>query len=335
MTAAIETHGLTKTFPGNVAALRGLDMTVPAGAVYGLIGRNGAGKTTALRIAMGLLQPSSGTAHVLGVRMDRARATQRARTVYVPQASQFPPGMTLAQLCRYYSYFFPTWDTAAAQRIAHRFELPTDRPVSHLSGGEQRKAHIVLAFAARTQVLILDEPAAGLDPAARRQFIDEIIQLVSDDETDAASVASEARRSVSPCARISRTVLLSTHIIADLERLADHVGVMHKGQMLREARLEDLQSRVRRVQIIFADAGPPPGFHIPGVLRQQQEGPVLTALVELQDESALDALRHDESLRVTEFPVPLEDLLIDLTGPTDSQDSDIPDRVPSSKEAIS
>lgn len=295
-TDALGTRNLHKVFGRDVQALRGLNMNVPTGAVYGLVGRNGAGKTTALRCLMGVLIPTSGSTEVLGCDMRHASYAHRTRVAYVSQSPKLHPGMTIEQLGNYLRTFYPNWDTNLARDLASRFELVYhDRPVSQMSGGEQRKAAMVLAFAARTEVLILDEPAAGLDPIARTQFLDAIVQALSEND--------------------GRTVVLSSHILSDLERVADHIGFVRAGEMLWQAPLAHLQEQMRTVQVIFPNGEPPSGFTIPGAIKQRREGPVITALVKLDDPSLLDALRAQSDLRVTEFPVPLEELFVELLGP--------------------
>ena len=292
---AIETNDLRKSFKRNVEALRGLNMRVPAGAVYGLVGRNGAGKTTAIRCLMGLLRPTSGNALVLGCDMMRASWEHRSRVAYVSQQQQLYPGMTLEQLGNYVADFYPNWDRGFARDLAHRFELTYyDREIGQMSGGEQRKAAMVLAFAARSEVLILDEPAAGLDPIARSQFLDAIVQILSEGD--------------------ARTVLLSSHILSDLERVADTIGIMRPGEMLWEASLQTMQERARTVQVIFPGEVPKE-FTVPGAVKQRCEGAVVTALVMMNDPGPLDALRREAGLRVSEFPVPLEELFVELLGP--------------------
>jgi len=292
---AIEARDLSKTFGGGVVAVNGLDLAVPAGTVYGLIGRNGAGKTTLLRLLMGLLRPNRGTARLLGMNLWTASHRQRARVAYVPQAQQLHAWMTVEELCRYVGYFYPRWDEPCARRLAGRFGLPWRTQVGLLSGGEQRKVSVLLAFAARPEVLLLDEPAAGLDPIARRELIDEVIGILASGE--------------------GVTVLLSTHIITDLERIAEIVGIMDRGRIVRQAALADLQSRTKRVQVIFDAAGPPAGFVIPGAVRSRTEGAVVTAVVQVSSDTQLDALRQTQGVRVNEFPLGLEEIFIELFGP--------------------
>jgi ABC-2 type transport system ATP-binding protein len=163
-----------------------------------------------------------------------------------------------------------------------------------LSGGQQRQAAILAALAARPEVLLLDEPAAGLDPVARRALLREIVEAVVRDP--------------------GCTVLFSTHLITDLERVADHIGIMDRGRLTLSTRLDDLLQSTRRVQVVFDQPSPPVGFLVPGALRTQIRGPVLTALVRYDGESQLAALREQRGVRVNVFPVGLEEIFINLYG---------------------
>ena len=298
---AIEASQLSKTFPGGEVAVSGFDLKVPAGTVYGLIGRNGAGKTTAIRILLGLLRPNTGRARVLGADMWEAPWQDRARVAYVPQLQQLHAWMTPGELCYYLSHFYERWDADYARRLARRFDLAWDRQVGLMSGGEQRKVSVLLALAARPEVLILDEPAAGLDPVARRELIDELIDILSRD---------------GGC-----TVLLSTHIISDLERIAEKIGIMDRGRITADERLDELQRTCRRVQVIFDGGAPPEGFAVPGAVRSRADGPVVTAVVRLLSETQLDAVRAIPGARVNVFPLGLEDIFIELLGPRAAADT--------------
>jgi len=293
--AAIEARDLTKTFKGGVVAVNGLDLTAPRGVVYGLIGRNGAGKTTTLRMLMGLLRANRGTARVLGADLWTADRAARARVAYVGQEQTIYGWLTCEELCHLGGRFYERWDTARARRLAERFDVPTDRPVGALSGGQRRKVAILLALASRAEVLILDEPAGGLDPIARRQLVDEIIDLAA--------------------AGDGTTVLFSTHIITDLERVAEMVAIMDRGRIMAETRLDEMQSTTRRVQVIFAGDGPPAGFAVPGAVRTQTAGPVVTAIVRITSDAQLDEVRAIPGARVNVFDLGLEEAFIELLGP--------------------
>ena len=293
MNVAIEAQDLTKNFSGLLAVSR-LDLQVPAGSVLGLIGRNGAGKTTLIRLLMGLLRADGGIARILGEDLWRADFRARSRVAYVPQAQQLHAWMTLEELCHYAGLLYARWDAPYARRLAGRFGLAWGQQIGLMSGGLQRKAAVVLAFAARPEALLLDEPAAGLDPIARRELISEIVDTVADGA--------------------GTTILLSTHIISDLERIADTVAFMDRGRIVRQGSLEQLQGRLRRVQVIFA--GPmPEGFVVPGAAGARVEGAVVTAIVDVASDTQLDAVRRMPGVRVTEFPLGLEDIFIELMGP--------------------
>jgi ABC-2 type transport system ATP-binding protein len=291
---AVEARGLTKRFRGGVVAVDGLELEIERGVVYGLIGRNGAGKTTTLRLLMGLLRANAGTARVLGLDMWEAPAADRARVAYVSQDQQVPDWMTVSQLCRYAGYLYPAWNQAYAEHLIAHFGLERDRPVGRMSGGESRKAAILVALAARPEVLLLDEPAANFDPIARREFVSELASVLSED---------------GGC-----TILFSTHIISDIERIAEHVGIMDRGKLVTSARLEELQSTTKRVQVVFDAPAPPAGFTIPGAVRSEVSGPVASAVVRLAREDALDEVRRIPGARVTIFPIGLEDIFIELFG---------------------
>ena len=297
---AIEAEGLRKVFAKDVVAVDGLDLQVPRGAVYGLIGRNAVGKTTTIRLLMGLLRPTAGTARVLGADMWTAQPVKRARVAYVAQIQQLHDWMSLQELCHYLSHFYERWDQGYARDLAGRFDIPWDRQVGLLSGGQQRKVSIVLAFAARPEVLLLDEPAAGLDPIARRELVEELVDLLSRD--------------------VDCTVLFSTHIISDLERIAEYVGIMDNGRMVASQRLDELQSQTKRVQVVFDGTAPPPDFSIPGALRSEASGPVVTAVVRLASEAQLDPVRRLPGVRVNVFPLGLEDIFFELFGPKARQE---------------
>jgi ABC-2 type transport system ATP-binding protein len=287
---AIDASLLSKEFPGGIRAVDRFDLRVRQGCIYGLIGPNGAGKTTAIRLLMGLLRPQSGTALILGQDLWSAPRSLRSRVAYISQTQQVHSWMTLEELCRYASRLYGRWDGAYAQSLARRWELPMRRRMGSMSAGEQRKAALLLAFAARAEVLLLDEPAAGLDPITRRALVDEIIEMVTRGEE---------------C-----TVLFSTHLLEDLERLVDSIGIMNQGRLAVSAPLDELHSTVKRVQVIFQSELVPPGFSIPGALWTESSGPVATAVTRLVNEAQLDSIRHWPGARVQVFPLSLEEILL-------------------------
>jgi ABC-2 type transport system ATP-binding protein len=295
MSAAIQLRNLTKTFPGGTIGVAGLNLEITAGTVYGLMGRNGAGKTTTIRLLMGLLRPDEGEALVLGRSMWNAPRSHRARISYVSQSEQMPGWMCFRDLARYVGNFYDNWNKKFVEDLAIRWGVSSLRPLATLSGGEQRKAAIILALAPEPDVLILDEPAAGLDPVSRRELVSEVISVLSR-QTDA-------------------TILFSTHIITDLERVAERVGVIERGHLVLNRPLDDLQGCYRRVQVIFPGETAPPRFTIPGARRCVFAGPVVTGVTEYFDAEHIDALKRWPGVRVQTFPISLEEIFLEMCRP--------------------
>ena len=293
MTPAIQLRNLTKTFTGGTVGVSGLNLEIQPGTVYGLMGRNGAGKTTTIRLLMGLLQPNQGEARVLGEDLRRARRELRSRVAYVSQSEQMPGWMTLRDLSRYLSHFYEHWNRGFADDLAIRWGISSLQPMGHLSGGEQRKAAIILALATEPEVLILDEPAAGLDPLSRRDLINEVVGVLN--------------------RHTAATILFSTHIISDLERVAEWIGVLEHGRLVMNRPLDDLHGCFRRVQVIFPGDTPPPQFTIPGATRCVVSGPVVTGVTEFFDAEHIESLKRWPGVRVQTFPLSLEEIFIEIS----------------------
>jgi ABC-2 type transport system ATP-binding protein len=210
-----------------MVALDGVDLTVREGEIYGFLGRNGAGKTTTIRALIGILAPDAGELELLGRSVRRVDVKTKQRIGYVSQEPHCYPWMTGRALGQFVSGFYPTWDHAEFSRLLNALDLPPDRRFSQLSGGMQMKLALALALAHRPALLILDEPTAGLDPVARREFLD--------------LIASQARNH-------GRTTFFSTHLIDEVERVADRVGIIDRGRMRYEGGVADLRAEVRRVR---------------------------------------------------------------------------------------
>ena len=217
-------QGLTVSF-GAQRVLDGLDWSLPAGRVVGLLGRNGAGKTTLIETLLGLREPAAGTALLFGQPSQALPDGVRARIGYVPQRSDLFEWMTADQLLAYFRSFYPRWNTAKVDGLMSRWDIARDKPIRKLSGGQQQRLSIVRALAHDPELLVLDEPVASLDPAARRDFLGELVDQVIDRHT---------------------SIVFSTHILSDLERVAVDVAFLSGGRIALHAPLDELlESSVR------------------------------------------------------------------------------------------
>ncbi|HEV7869473.1 MAG TPA: ABC transporter ATP-binding protein [Chthoniobacteraceae bacterium] len=225
--AVLSVRGLRRHF-GRVPAVDGINLDVHEGEIYGFLGVNGAGKTTTIRLLLGIIAAEAGTISLLGETTRRTSVAQKRRIGYVSQEQHFYPWMTCAALGRFVGAFYPTWDASEFARLLGVLEVPVDRRVSQLSGGMRAKLALALALAPHPAVLILDEPTAGLDPLARREFMQLIV--------------AQARQH-------RRTTFFSSHLIDEVERCADRVGIIHQGSMRFEGSLEELRATVRRVRV--------------------------------------------------------------------------------------
>lgn len=237
--AVLAVRGLCRHF-GDVPAVDAVDLNVHEGEIYGFLGVNGAGKTTTIRLLLGIIAAEAGTISLLGETTRRTSVAQKRRIGYVSQEQHFYPWMTCRALGRFVGAFYPTWDKEEFSRLLAVLDVPETRRVSQLSGGMRAKLALALALAPRPAVLILDEPTAGLDPLARREFMQLIV--------------AQARQH-------RRTTFFSSHLIDEVERCADRVGIIHKGRMRFEGPLRELRDTVRRVRLpASAEFVAPSGF---------------------------------------------------------------------------
>ena len=248
---AVATHGLTKRY-GRKLALEQVELRVPDGAVYVVVGINGAGKSTLFKLLMNLERPDAGTAEVFGLDTGFAGPEVRAQVGYLPERQDAPyRSMTCARLLRHAAAFYPEWDHAYADHLAHTLGVRPDQRVGGLSKGETRRLQLVLALAHRPSLLLLDEPTDGLDPVARRRALALLAEHLADTPT---------------------TVLISTHHIQELESLADHVGVLRHGRLLVQMPREELLRTVRSYQIEVPDGWQPPRDLQATALRRSSTG---------------------------------------------------------------
>ena len=226
MTDTIQIRGLSYQVQG--FALGDLNLAVPTGAVYGFLGPNGAGKTTTVRLLLGMLRPTGGSIRIFGEEVPTDIVSILSRVGYVPERPHLYPNLTVADAVSLHAAFHHRFDHRAANELASRFGLPMNRALSRLSKGEVGKAMILLALAQRPDLLVLDEPTDGLDPVVRREALHAILDYVT--ETGA-------------------TVLISSHLVHELERFCDWIGVLDQGTIVAQLPMQEFKSGLKRLRV--------------------------------------------------------------------------------------
>jgi ABC-2 type transport system ATP-binding protein len=251
----IEMRGVTKSF-GRKPVLRGVDMVVPPGQTFAFLGRNGQGKTTTIRTLLGLLRPDAGHVRVLGLDPAVDPLEIRRRVGYVAEDQVMFGWMRVGQLLSFVAPFYPTWDAARAKELVDRYELPLRTRVKHLSKGQGVRVALMLALAHRPELVILDDPTLGLDPIMRKEFLRDLVTHLQGE-------------------RVS--VFFSSHLLYEIEPVADSVVILDKGRVLRQAATDDLRASVKRL-VAPAEAEAIVRA-LPGLLDVTRAGREVTAVV--------------------------------------------------------
>ena len=287
----IETDQLSKSF-GQHAALRGLDLRVPAGSIFGFLGRNGAGKTTTIKTLMGLLRADSGSARVFGCRVSHADGSTgiRRRIGFVTEDKELYPYMTVEQMIRFTRPFFPKWRRDLEERYLDMFELPPARKISELSKGTRSKLMLLLAICRGAELLILDEPTDGLDPAATEDVLRELVAIAAESEV---------------------TMFFSSHQLSEVELIADWIGIIDRGKMVASGCLDDMKARYKRIEVVFPDSAATPVRWAEGAESVKQEGRVVSILASRNAEEIVEQAHAIPGTTVEAFPVTLKDIFLE------------------------
>jgi ABC-2 type transport system ATP-binding protein len=227
MEYAITTEQLTKRF-GRQTAVNNLTLNIPTGCIFAFLGPNGAGKTTTIKTFMNIMPPNEGTSTVFGVDSRRLGPAEFAQIGYVSENQELPLWMKTGCFLNYCKSFYPTWDDRFCQQLLTQFDIPLDKKLKTLSRGMRMKAALVSSLAYRPKLLVLDEPFSGLDPLVREEFVSGILEIA---ETK------------------NWTIFISSHDVDEVERLADWVGIIDKGSIMVNEKIENLQRRFRRVEV--------------------------------------------------------------------------------------
>jgi len=277
---------------GETEALRGLTLHVPAGSIFGFLGRNGAGKTTAIKILLGMARPTSGSARVFGLPADSSQAGVdiRRRVGFVSEDKDLFDTMKVEEIVRFTAAFYPRWNTDAETRYLRAFDLPLDRKVRALSRGTRTKLAVLLALCRGAELLVLDEPSSCLDPAVTEDVLQALVRHVADGGV---------------------TVFFSSHQIAEVEQIADRVAIIDRGSVVVSGALDDLHEQYRRVQLIFDGDAPAASFRTPGVVRVRRQGRVLTVLSSSGADRLVEEARALNPTSIDVGPVALKEIFLE------------------------
>jgi len=290
-----EFHDVHRAYGRGKEVLAGVDFSLEEGQIVALLGKNGAGKTTLLRIAMGMLETQRGTVRIFGLDPRKDAVEVKRRVGYVSEDQILPGFLRVSEVLELHRSLFPTWDDELARRLAERFDLPARPRVKTLSKGQARQVALLCAVAHRPELLVLDEPAGGLDPAARREFLETSIQLLNETGT---------------------TILFSSHYMSDVERMADRVVMIHDGKVLIDNELDALResyslallnggAHVDREKLLALD----------GCFAVRERAGALHAIFQLDPEESEAVLERElGAVDVRATRIALEEMFIELLG---------------------
>jgi ABC-2 type transport system ATP-binding protein len=227
--AVVTVTNLSRRF-GSKTALDNLSLYVPSGSVFGLVGENGAGKTTLIKHLLGLLRAETGSVRVFGLDPVAEPVAVLGEIGYLSEQPDLPGWMRVDELMRYTQAFYPKWDSAYAERLREQFGLDPAQRLSTLSKGQKAKAGLLVAQAYRPKLLLLDEPSSGLDPMVRHDILEAVIRTVAEE---------------------GRTVLFSSHLLEEIERVSDQIAMVHQGRMVMSGPLDEIKARHRRIVLHF------------------------------------------------------------------------------------
>jgi ABC-2 type transport system ATP-binding protein len=288
----VEVQNLVKYFDGR-CVLDGINLKVPRGCIYGLLGRNASGKTTIIRILLGHERPTRGRTFLLGTDSTNLSAKIHGRIGYVAEGHNLIQNYRVGRLVKLCKSLSLQWNDKFFNHLMETFRLPMDRRVKDLSMGMRAQLNLSLAMAVDPELLILDDPTLGLDTVARRQFLELAIDVIQ---------------------KQGRTILFCSHILSDVERIADRIGIFAAGKLVVDCPLEELKTRVRKLRVIFAETIPQ-NFYLPEMVNLQSQGREMIITVVNWNRQKQAILETYKPSSCTELPMSLEDIFIECTKP--------------------
>jgi ABC-2 type transport system ATP-binding protein len=293
----IETNDVWKQYD-DAEALRGLTLQVPAGSICGFLGKNGSGKTTTIKLLLGMARATKGDVRVFGQSPsgDEASAAIRRRIGFVSEDKDLYDYLTVGEMIAFTRPFFPGWRDELEQKYVRAFDLPPNRDIKDLSRGMRTKLALLLALCHGAELLILDEPTSALDPAAADEILKILVTHVSAAET---------------------TVFFSSHHLAEVEQVADHVAIIDRGKTVVAGPLDDLRHRYQRIQMVFDGEAPPIFLRSPGVQRVETRGRMVTILSAAGSSALLVDVRGLRPAAIDVLPVTLKEIFLDTVRTED------------------
>ena len=277
---------LSKWF-GKTQALDGINLDIQSGSIIGLLGANGCGKSTLLRHIIGLYLPDKGECQTFDCAAEKLGPNQLARIGYVHQEGELLDWMTVKQLIRYVSVYYPNWNSDLEEKYIEDFDLPLKKRVGTLSPGKRQQLAILLAIGHEPEFLILDEPASALDPLARSRFLDLLLQFIQDP---------------------NRTILISSHILGDVEKIIDHVVIMNQGRILRDCPFDELREQYCQVKLTALEQELPDPLPFDHVIELQRTNGQALLTLQNQSHDAINQIVQNLNCDCDIQPLPLEDL---------------------------
>jgi ABC-2 type transport system ATP-binding protein len=283
----IELRNINKAFE-KLNAVKDVNMTIQKGSIFGLIGSNGAGKTTIIKLLAGIYKQDSGDVFVEGNAVYENEQLKE-KIFYISDQPYFFPQHTIKQMARFYKSMYPSWNQSRFNKLAEVFEMDTNKKIQTFSKGIQRQAAFWLALSTMPEILILDEPMDGLDPVARKKVKNLLIQDVADREM---------------------TILISSHNLREIEDVCDHIGILHNGTLLVQKELDDLKSDVHKVQLAYKGEAP---AHIQENLRMlhcEKRGSVMLCIIKGKEEKIEAEIMKTQPVIFDILPLTLEEIFI-------------------------
>ena len=292
---AIETDKLTRYY-NDRCAVNQVTFRVPEGCVYGLLGPNGSGKTTTIKMLLGLLKPTRGTARLFGCESHRLPPALRDRIGYVAEGHELYRSASIRDLADFQRAFFSKWNGRSFKQMLDHFRLLPKQRIRHLSNGQRAQVSLALTLACDPDLLVMDDPTLGVDPVVRRRFLESMIQMIH---------------------QKGRTVLFSSHVLADVERVAHRIGILSFGVLRVDCTLAEFKEKLRRVRVVF-DTTVPPLLDLPGLVWVEATARQSILTIAHYDGTHEAALRRRGARHIEVLESSLEDLFIDYNsgGPT-------------------